>query len=67
MINLTLSKDVKEGVFKNSLLKVSKGKVGGFSIEVEEEELNAFTSYIYKKVTDRDRDYSRLMYEIPLK
>lgn len=67
MINLTLSKDVKEGVFKNSLLKLSKGSVGGFSIEVEEEELNAFTSYIYKEVTDRDQDYSRLIYEIPLK
>ena len=67
MINLTLKKDVKEGVFKNSLLKISKGIVGGFSIEVEEEELSAITSYIYKKVTDRDLDYSRLMYEIPLK
>jgi hypothetical protein len=67
MINLTLKKDVKEGVFENSLLKVSKGTVGGFSIEVEEDELNAFSSYIYKKVTDRDLDYSLLMNEITLK
>lgn len=67
MINLTLKKDVKEGVFENSLLKVSKGIVGGFSIEVEEDELNAFSSYIYKKVTDRDLDYSVLMNEITLK
>jgi hypothetical protein len=67
MINLTLKKDVKEGVFENSLLKVSKGTVGGFSIEVEEDELNAFSSYIYKKVTDRDLDYSVLMNEITLK
>jgi len=33
MINLTLKKDVKEGVFKNSLLKVSKGTVGGFLLK----------------------------------
>lgn len=67
MINLTLKKDVKEGVFKNLLLKVNKGSVGGFSIEVEEDELNAFSSYIYKRITDRDRDYSVLMNEITLK
>ena len=67
MINLTLKKDVKEGVFENSLLKVNKGTVGGFSIEVEEDELNAFSSYIYKKVTDRVLDYSVLMNEITLK
>ena len=67
MINITLKKDFKEGVFENSLLRLSKGTVGGFAIEVEEDEINAFSSYLYKKVSDRDLDYSILMNEITLK
>jgi hypothetical protein len=60
MKNYALSKDLKSGVFKDSSLKITKGNVGDFSIEVENPELNSVDSYLYKNENDRDSDYNEL-------
>ena len=61
MKNYALTKDLKEGVFKNLFLKISIGSVGGYSIEVEDEELNSFASYTYKVEEERDLDFNTLL------
>lgn len=60
MKNYALSKDLKGGVFNNRSLKISKGNVGDFSIEIFNEEFNSIDSYLYEKEIDRDSDYNEL-------
>lgn len=60
MKNYALSKDLKSGVFKDSSLKITKGNVGDFSIEVENSELNSIDSYLYENESDRDVDFNEL-------
>ena len=60
MKNHTLTKDLKDGVFKDSSLRITKGNVGDFSIEVENPELNSVDSYLYKNESDRDVDFNEL-------
>jgi len=54
LINNILNKEIKE-ILENKY-KVSKGGVGGFSIEVEELTRRCYNSYIYKTEQDRDSD-----------
>jgi hypothetical protein len=60
MKNYALNNDIKSGVFNNGKLKIYRGIVGGFSIEVENEELNSIDSYMYEIEGDRDSDILEL-------
>lgn len=51
--NFTLAKEINKIV--ENKYPVSKGSVGGFSIEVEDGEA---TSYIYKTKESRDNDFN---------
>lgn len=60
IVNIALRNDV-DGMVENptNIANVSKGNVGGFSIEVTEKEPESFSSYTYQdneKVRDNDYD-----------
>ena len=61
MKNHALAKDLKEGVFNDDSLMITKGNVGNFSIEVENSELNSFDSYLYEFESDRDSDFVEML------
>ena len=54
LINNSLNNEIKD-ILENNL-KVTKGEVGGFSIEVDELVESSYSSYIYKNEEDRDSD-----------
>ncbi len=60
MKNYALNNDIKSGLFNNNKLKIYKGSVSGFSIEVEDEEMNSVESYLYDNDSDRDVDIKEL-------
>jgi hypothetical protein len=67
MKNSTLDKDVKDRIFENDSLIITKGNVGQFSIEVENHELNSIDSYLYKFEVDRNSDFVEMLnYKISL-
>ena len=49
--------DKDRGIDFTNVKEISKGTIGGYSIEVEEISPVAFSSYIYKTEEERDRDY----------
>ena len=61
MKNSTLAKDVKDGIFENDSLIITKGNVGQLSIEVENHELNSIDSYLYKFEVDRNSDFVEML------
>lgn len=61
MKNTTLKNDLKGIVTSNNVAEVSTGTSGGYpTIEVAEREPKAYSSYVYKKVGDRDVDLAEL-------
>ena len=61
MKNYALDKDLKDGVFNDNSLIITKGNVGQFSIEVENHELNSIDSYLYKFEVDRNSDFVEML------
>jgi hypothetical protein len=61
MKNYALAKDLKDGVFNDDSLIITKGNVGNFSIEVENSELNSIDSYLYEFKSDRDSDFVEML------
>lgn len=62
MKNNALINDLKELTSnKANISDVSTSVIGGkFTIEVSEIEPQAYSSYVYKKVGDRDTDFNKL-------
>lgn len=56
--NKTLERDVNSEGF--NIENCTVGSVGGFSIEYTEDEINSYTSYLYKSKEDLYHDLSLL-------
>ena len=59
LINNVLNKEIKE-ILENNYT-ITKGGVGGFSIEVEESTRRCYNSYIYLSEKDRDLDLKSIV------